>query len=377
MSRFGQGSSKGSSKGSSMGSRKVSGIAAVAVAMALSLVVADQADARQGGSFGSRGTRTYTTPAPTQTAPSTAAPIQRSTTPQPGPQAANPSAGAQAAARPSMFGNGFGGALMRGLLIGGLVGMLFGGGLGGMAGILGLLLQVALVGGVIYLVMRLLRGRSTTPAAAGYGRSMTGGPVPGGPNGGPANNGSMSGGPMSGRPMSGGPLSGLGLGRGLGGGMAGGPVPPQPSPASPARGGKTDEIGILPADLDTFERLLATVQTAFSREDQGELKANTTPEMFGFLADELRDNAEKGLRNQVSDVQLLQGDVAEAWREGSRDYATVAIRYAIKDQMVDRATGRVVSGNAGVGETTELWTFVRERGPFGTGPWLLSAIQET
>ena len=370
MSRFGQGSSKGSSKGFSMGSRKVSGIAAVAVAMALSLVVADQADARQGGSFGSRGTRTYTTPAPTQTAPSTAAPIQRSTTPQPGPQAANPGAGAQAAARPSMFGNGFGGALMRGLLIGGLVGMLFGGGLGGMAGILGLLLQVALVGGVIYLVMRLLRGRSATPAAAGYGRSMTGGPVPGGPNGGPANNGSMSGGPMSGRPMSGGPLSGLGLG----GGMAGGPVPPQPSPASPARGGKTDEIGILPADLDTFERLLATVQTAFSREDQGELKANTTPEMFGFLADELRENAERGVRNVVSDVKLLQGDLAEAWREGNKEYATVAMRYESRDAMVDRATGKAVSGDrGGKGEATEIWTFVRENG----GDWKLTAIQGT
>lgn len=336
-----------------MGSRKVSGIAAVALALALSLVVADQADARQGGSFGSRGTRTYTTPAPTQTAPSTAAPIQRSTTPQPGPQATNPAARPQTAARPSMFGNGFGGALMRGLLIGGLVGMLFGGGLGGMAGMLGLLLQVALIGGVIYLVMRLLRGRSPTPAAAGYGRSMAGGPPPGGP------------------------MPGYGMGGGMGGGMAGSSVPPQPSAVPPARGGKTDEIGVLPADLDTFERLLATIQTAFSREDQGELKANTTPEMFGFLSDELRANAEKGQRNQVSDVKLLQGDVAEAWREGMRDYATVAMRYAIKDQMVDRATGRVVSGNPGVGETTEIWTFVRERGPFGAGPWLLSAIQET
>lgn len=344
---------------------KGSGLAAVAVAMSLSLVVVDHADARQGGSFGSRGTRTYQSPAATQTAPSTAAPIQRSTTPQPGPQATNPTAAQrpQAAQRPSMFGNGFGGALMRGLLIGGLVGMLFGGGLGGMAGMLGLLLQVALIAGVIFLVMRLLRGRNPTPAAAGYGRSMTGGSAPGGPGDGPPSNG----------PMSRGPLSGLGMGSGL----AGGSAPPRPSAAPPARGGKTDEIGVLPADLDTFERLLATIQDAFSREDQGELKANTTPEMFGFLADELRDNAEKGLRNQVSDVKLLQGDVAEAWREGMRDYATVAIRYAIKDQMVDRATGRVVSGTDGVGETTEIWTFVRERGPFGTGPWLLSAIQET
>ena len=48
-----------------------------------------------------------------------------------------------------------------------------------------------------------------------------------------------------------------------------------------------------------------------------------------------------------------------------------ALRYALNDQVVDRASGRVVEG--GTDEATEVWTFMRVRG----GNWLLSAIQQT
>ena len=75
--------------------------------------------------------------------------------------------------------------------------------------------------------------------------------------------------------------------------------------------------------------------------------------------------------NRISDVKLLQGDLAEAWREGDTDYATVAMRYSLKDRSVDRASGRVVE--RGPDEATEVWTFMRARG----GNWILSAIQQT
>ena len=125
-------------------------IALAAIATAVVLVAAD-ADARAGGGFsgGSRGTRTFSAPPPTRTAPNTAAPIQRSVT-QPG----SPSTVGQAAARPGLLGGGlFGGGLLGGLAAGfigaGLFGMLFGhgmfGGMAGFASILGLLLQVVLV----------------------------------------------------------------------------------------------------------------------------------------------------------------------------------------------------------------------------------------
>src|SRR5262249_1002748 len=72
----------------------------------------------------------------------------------------------------------------------------------------------------------------------------------------------------------------------------------------------------------------------------------------------------------VSDVKLLQGDLAEAWREGDTDYATVAMRFSLNDETVDRDSGRVVQG--GPDEATEVWTFMRVRG----GHWLVSAIQQ-
>ena len=59
--------------------RAVLGMFAALIALVL---VATEVDARsgRGGSFGSRGTRTYSAPPPTQTAPNTAAPINRSIT---------------------------------------------------------------------------------------------------------------------------------------------------------------------------------------------------------------------------------------------------------------------------------------------------------
>jgi predicted lipid-binding transport protein (Tim44 family) len=75
--------------------------------------------------------------------------------------------------------------------------------------------------------------------------------------------------------------------------------------------------------------------------------------------------------NRVTDVKLLQGDLAEAWREGDTEYATVAMRYSLNDQMVERDCGRVLQG--GPDEVTETWTFMRVRG----GHWLVSAIQQS
>ncbi|TJV04325.1 MAG: hypothetical protein E5Y18_27045, partial [Mesorhizobium sp.] len=49
--------------------------------LAFSMVTADYAEARRGGSFGSRGTRTFQSVPPTRTAPQPAAPVERSMTP--------------------------------------------------------------------------------------------------------------------------------------------------------------------------------------------------------------------------------------------------------------------------------------------------------
>ncbi len=290
--------------------------------------------------LGSRGSRTFSAPPATSTAPMTAAPIQRSIAPapsaqpQPGFAAPRPSWGNQG---PS-FGRGLLGGLAGGLLGAGLFGLLTGhgffGGVEGFASILGLLFQLAVVALLARVAFTWWRNRDAAPAAAGarpQGFSFTGG-------------------------------SGFGVG---GFGSGGGARPPRASP-----------MQLAPEDFPAFERLLAQTQDAYSREDSAALQRLATPEMAGYFDEEIASNRRKGVVNRISSVKLLQGDLSEAWREGSDEYATLAMRYSLTDVMEDRASGRIVSGNPSQPtQSTEVWTFRR---PAGMGPsaWKLSAIQD-
>jgi predicted lipid-binding transport protein (Tim44 family) len=310
-------------------------LALFALAAVSTMVVAD-ADARPGGSFGSRGSKTFSAPPSTTTAPNAAAPINRTMT-QPGsPGMAAPGA-RPPITQPGGFGRGLMGGLLGGLLGAGLFGMLFGGGflggIGGLASIFGLLLQVGLVAIVGVLLFRWWQRRSHPQAA------------------------------YAGMPHDAGVSQRSALGGGLGfGGFGGG----APAPA-------TEALAITPDDFNTFERLLGEIQTAYGREDLAALRPHLTPEMLSYYAEELSENASRGVVNQLSDVKLLQGDLAEAWREGDKEYASVAMRYSLRDQYVDRQTGKAAEGNEAPQEATEVWTFTRVRG----GNWLLSAIQQS
>jgi predicted lipid-binding transport protein (Tim44 family) len=307
---------------------------------ALMAVAATAGEARpgSGSSMGSRGSKTYSAPPSTATAPGAPAPMQRSMT-QPGSQMGAP------AAPQRRFGGGFFAGLLGAGLLGALIGGGFFGGLGGIASFLGLLLQVGLLVGVVLLVLRFFRRRQAEPAMAGaYNRS---GPAAG---------------PRPGAPLGGSSLGGLGgLGAGLGGGAA----------AAQGRPAQRDEVGIGPQDFEAFERTLGQVQLAYGAEDAATLRRLTTPEMFGYFGEEIRANAARGVINKIADVKLQQGDLAESWREGPVDYATVAMRYTLRDAVINRANGQVVETNPP--EATEVWTFMRERG----GQWVVSAIQQT
>ena len=326
------------------------GRAVIALAAVLTLM-GSVAEARvgRGGGFGSRGGRTFDAPPVTRTAPNPAGPIQRSQTPQAQPQT-RPTAPGPVAQQPRAFG--FGTGLFAGLLGAGLLGMLFGngffGGLAGLGSILGLLIQIALVVVLVSFAVRWFRRRQEQPAMAdAYRRTAPGGPGPV-PGGMPARQGGVGG------------LAGLGLN--------GARVQD-----APRRPGPQDRVAIGEADFATFERTLVELQSAYSRGDVAAIWNIATPEMAGYIQEELNENASNGVVNTVGNVRLVQGDLAEAWREGNVDYATVAMRFAHTDVTTEKATGRVVAGDPNrVIEATELWTFRRDSG----GPWKLSAIQQ-
>jgi predicted lipid-binding transport protein (Tim44 family) len=311
---------------------------------AMLLVAVGDADARagRGGSFGSRGSQTFSAPPSTATSQG-ARPIERSMT-QPGQpggsfaQRPATSPGGSFFNRPGFMGGGFMGGMFAGFLGAGLLGMLFGhgltGGLGGAASMLGLMLQIGIIAIVGYLLWTWWQRRSQPALASGPSlRDYNSG-----------NSGSQP---------------GFGFGGGSG------------APASAARASGTDEVGLTPEDFNSFEKILSEVQTAYGAEDLNRLRRQVTPEMVSYFSEELAANASTGVINKVSDVKLLQGDLAEAWREGDTDYATVAMRYSLVDEMVDRDSSRVLQG--GPDEATEVWTFMRVRG----GHWLVSAIQQT
>ena len=136
-------------------------------------------------------------------------------------------------------------------------------------------------------------------------------------------------------------------------------------------GGSAAQTGaplkIEPTDFDEFESLLRDIQSAYSDEDLNALRLRTTPEMLSYFSEDLAQNASRGVVNKISDVNLLQGDLSEAWREGNTDYATVAMRFGLVDQTLDRTTGKVVEGSTSPTEARELWTF--RRAP--QGDWTL------
>jgi predicted lipid-binding transport protein (Tim44 family) len=304
-------------------------IQAIAVVLSLALpviLVVSSADARIGGgvSSGSRGARTFSAPPSTSTAPGTAQPFNRTFT-QPGSPGLGSPAGGGFFNRPGM---GLFGGLAAGFLGAGLLGMLFGGGmfggLGGLSSILGLILQIGLIIMVVRLAMSWWQRRHQS-AYAGAG----------------AGPGAAS---SSFR---------AGTGFGLGSGSA--------------------PLELTPGDYEAFERLLGEIQAAWSNEDIGKLRTLATPEMVSYFTRDLDANKARNRVNKTSAVKLLQGDLAEAWREGETDFASVAMRFSLIDKTLDRTTGQMVEGSDQPAEVTEVWTFLRPRG----AGWELSAIQQT
>ncbi len=298
--------------------------ASLALAPAIAEARAGSSYGSRPSSMGSRGLRTYQN--------DNAQPLSRSMTPQTPTQPGLP----PAVPSPAYGGGSF---FQRHPFLTGLAGGFFGSWLFGHSGYaaeggssagsaMGMLLELLIIGLLIYFAFRLFRGRPFSPA--GPGRA---------------------------------PFSML---RSAG------------AAAAPARPDRGRDISLSDADLGSFQALHAAVQEAWSAGDLGRLRRLMTPEMLSYFSEELTRNASQGVQNIVSDVQLVKGELAESWEEGDLQYATAYMRWRAPDYVVrlGRSPGDpdyIVSGNPRMPvEAEEVWTFVRRRG----GEWLLSAIQQ-
>ena len=302
----------------------------MALALAPLLLVTDAwARAGRGSSGGSRGSRSYSSPARPSQSPAT--PSQPSTPPssfqQPQPQR-----------------SGWGAGLMGGLAgfaLGGLLGsMLFGGGMGGGVG----LMEILLIGGGIFLLVRMMRSRqaATVPAPS--------------------------------------------YGQGYGGSQPQAQPQPQMYQAQAVDTGPSDldrgvsyirqmDAGFDPARFgDTASDVFFRVQAAWMARDISQASASVTPEMADMLQKDCDRLRGQGRINRLDNIAVRSVTVTEAWQESGQDYVTVDFLANLLDYTVDERSGQVVEGSRTEPvKFEEFWTFVR---PVGPNAWRLSAIQQ-
>jgi predicted lipid-binding transport protein (Tim44 family) len=320
---------------------------ALVLALGLSslLWVAD-ADARagRGGFGGSRGSRSYS-------APVRPSPGQPQVSPGRPGATQNPAAAASTPQRPG-WGGMLGGAL-GGLLLGGLLGsLLFGmGGLGhGLFGGLGLL-ELVIIGALVYFAFSWMRKRQPRPqlaGAPGYASEYRGAALEPVDRSVPVD-----------RPV---------------------PVATLEPPAEVAdleRG--IGHIRQLDASFDpaafaeTATDVFFKVQAAWTTREMAGVGDLVTPEMQGLLqrqCDELR--AQRRI-NRLENIAVRQAVVTEAWQEKGQDYVTVYFLASLLDFTTDES-GRVIEGNpSDPVKFEEYWTFAR---PVGANRFKLTAIQQ-
>ncbi|HEY5869258.1 MAG TPA: Tim44 domain-containing protein [Candidatus Tectomicrobia bacterium] len=289
--------------------------------------------ARAGGgkSAGSRGSRTSSSP-------------QSAETPSPSRQGVPPSAVQQPMPQRSGWMSGLTGGIM-GFALGGLLGgMLFGGLGSGLFGGIGLL-EILLIGGLLYFAFAYMRRRQQPTPASPYGYA-----------------------------------------------------PPQgtetPSWQSESMAGATPSMAAMESDLErgirhirqmdsTFDPMHFTaaasdvffqVQAAWMGRDMEPIRHLMTPEIYEQMHKECdRLRVERHI-NRLENIAVRSTDVTEVWQESGQDFVTVHLLASLLDYTVEEGSNQLVAGSRTEPvKFEEYWTFTR---PVGPHPWQLGAIQQ-
>lgn len=262
-----------------------------------------------GGSFGSRPSYQRSAPAPAPSSPSMASPT---------PGTAAPLGGAA----PGRFGG-----MLGGILMGGLIGSLLFGGMQGYAG--PGLLDILLLGGGLFLLMRFLRSRRVPAgSAAGWGGAAAGGAVPGLERG----DASAWGSP--------------GAAAGWGGGAGAPPVP---------AGFDTEEF------LKGAKAIFTRLQESWDRRDLADIREFTSPEVFA----EIRRQAEEDPEPGRTEILLLNARLLEVREEDGQEIASVLYEPVLREGGAEQPARPV----------REIWHFRRDKGA-GRSFWILEGIQQ-
>ena len=283
-----------------------------------------------GKSFGRQSSSVSSMPRQAAPAPAPAAPTAAPGAARPAAAPAAPAAPAPVAKKPSMWKGILGGALL-GLGLGALLSHF---GLGGaMASAIGSILMIALIGGVIFFIVGMLRRKSQPalqPAFGGY---------------------------------SGGGASTPEIGSGLN--------PPQPAAFEPAVQPLAAPLAVhapwgVPADFDTPGFLRAAkshyirLQAAWDKADVEDIRTFTTPEVFAELRMQIQ---ERGAQAEYTDVVAIDAELLGIENDGKDMLASVKFWGKMKP-----------AADALPESFQEVWNMVKPAN--GNTGWMLAGIQQ-
>jgi len=316
-----------------------SSLAILALAGLLTASLPADTWARAGGgmSSGSRGTRSYSSPSRTYSAPSPSPSPSTRPTPAPAPMAQPAPAGGFLR---SMAG-GLVGGLLGGMLFSGLG---FAGGAGGFGGGGFGMMDLLLLAGIAYLIFWFVRRKRAAQEAA------------------------LASGPLDRSAVE--PYS-------LGG------VPTATLDAPTWQQDRDRGLGHVrqldPGFDEAAFRELCTdrffqIQAAWMRWDLDKLRPLLTEEMQGVFGKQIDAAKAQRQRNKLENITVRSVELTEVWQEAGQEYITVRLLANLLDYTVDDTTGTIVAGSdATPVKFEEFWTWVR---PVGKNDWRLSAINQ-
>lgn len=115
------------------------------------------------------------------------------------------------------------------------------------------------------------------------------------------------------------------------------------------------------------------IQGAWANRDMTVARSYLTEEMFTILDGEAQKmKAEKKI-NRLENIAVRSVDIVEAWQEQGQDFITVRFLANLLDYTMDEKGELLAGSKTEPVKFEEFWTFTR---PVGPNPWRLSAIDQ-
>ena len=125
---------------------------------------------------------------------------------------------------------------------------------------------------------------------------------------------------------------------------------------------------------DTAMDIFFKIQGAWMNRNLSPVNSLLTDEMRNIFNEEINALLREKKVNRLENIAVRNVQTVEVWQETGQDFITVLLTANLLDYTTDDSTGKVIAGsNTDPVKFEEYWTFTRT---VGNNPWKLSAISQ-